>query len=333
MKRIALLMILFAALAACDKDELNPDNVLLGMGGDTWERTEFDDWLYEEFVLPYNIDVKYKWDPFEVNLKNNYAPVDEARARALMYAIKKVWIEPYEKKGGPDIIKRASPKRYVLVGSYEYSSTGQRTLGTAEGTNKITLFHVNTFDPSDAGSTKDRLKTVHHEYGHTLAATILFPEEWKSVGKEFYTGSWQSLSDAAALQAGFVSAYARANPDEDWAETISTILVEGREWFNKRVADAGEEGGARLRAKESILVGYLKSNWKIDLYETSPGAQDGLMDAVQEAIKKLEEESLKEQEAAAAAAANRELSGAGAQPLFYKSQLRATHGFLPIACY
>ena len=94
MKKIALLIALLAAAGACSKDDLNPDSILLGMGGDAWERTEFDDWIYEEFVVPYNIDVKYKWDPFELDLRYNYAPVDEEKAKMLMMAIKKVWIEP-----------------------------------------------------------------------------------------------------------------------------------------------------------------------------------------------------------------------------------------------
>lgn len=287
MKRIALLTALLVAMAACNKAELNPDNILLGMGGDTWERTEFDDWLYQEFVVPYNIDVKYKWDPFEVDLGNNYAPVEEAKAKALLIAIKKVWIEPYEKKGGSSIIKKVSPKRYVLVGSYEYTSTGGRTNGTAEGTNKITLFNVNTFNPSDPANVKSRVRTVHHEYGHTLAATIMFPEEWRNICKESYVSEWTSLTDAAAQANGFVSTYARASPDEDWAETLSLILVEGRGWFDQRVSGAGADGGEKLRAKESILVGYMKTNWGIDFYETSSGAQDGLVDAVQEAIETL----------------------------------------------
>jgi substrate import-associated zinc metallohydrolase lipoprotein len=291
MKKIALLMALLATAGACNKDDLNPDSILLGMGGDAWERTEFDDWLYEEFTIPYNIDVKYKWDPFEVNVLYNFAPVDEEKAKMLMTAAKKVWIEPYEKKGGPDIIKRASPKRYVLVGSLEYTSAGGATAGTAEGTNKITIFNVNTFDITNDVMIKDRMSTIHHEYGHTLAANILYPEEWKSISKDFYVGAtWSNsaMTDAAAMQGGFVSRYARANPDEDWAETISEILTNGREWFNKRVSDAGEDGGTMLRAKESILVGYMKTNWGIDFYETSTGAKDGLVDAVQEAIAELQ---------------------------------------------
>jgi substrate import-associated zinc metallohydrolase lipoprotein len=293
MKKIALLMALLATASACTNDDLNPDSVLLGMGGDVWERTEFDDWLYEEFVVPYNIDVKYKWDPFEVNVLNNYAPVEEEKAKMLMMAIKKVWIEPYEKKGGPDIIKRVSPKRYVLIGSLEYTSVGGATAGTAEGANKITIFNVNTFNLANDAIIKDRLSTVHHEYGHTLAANILYPEEWKSISKDSYTGSWSNsaMTDADAMQRGFVSRYARANPDEDWAETIAEILINGREWFNKRAADAGEEGGNMLRAKESILVNYMKTNFGIDFYETSTGAKDGLVDAVQEAIAKLQAEN------------------------------------------
>ncbi|MDR1342082.1 MAG: putative zinc-binding metallopeptidase [Prevotellaceae bacterium] len=290
MKRTGLLVALLVTMAACSKDTLNPNSLLVGMGGDTWERTELDDWLYQEFVEPYNIDVKYKWDPYEVNQRYNYTPVKEEKVKELMAAIKKVWIEPYEKLGGPEIIKKMSPKRYVLVGSFEYTESTQ-TNGTAEGTNKITLFNVNGFDVKNSDQIRGRMKTVHHEYGHTLSANMLYPDEWKTICSESYSGQWSSLGDGEAQAAGFVSQYARANPEEDWAETLSTILVYGRGWFDARVALAGTDGGEKLRKKEAIVLSYFKTNWGIDLYETYSGGKNGLMDTVQEAIEQLMEEN------------------------------------------
>jgi substrate import-associated zinc metallohydrolase lipoprotein len=284
MRKIGLLIALLATMVACSKDdELNPNSLLVGMGGDTWERTELDDWLYQEFVVPYNIDVKYKWDPYEVNVRYNYVPVDEVRVKELMSAIRKAWIEPYEKMGGPEIIKRMSPKRYVLVGSYEYTETSQ-TNGTAEGTNKITLFNVNGFDATNSDQVRRRMKTVHHEYAHTLSAAVSYPDEWKTICSESYAGQWSTLSDGEAQTAGFVSSYARANPEEDWAETLSMILVYGRGWFDARVGLAGATGSGLLRAKETIILNYMRANWGIELYETYQGGKNGLMDAVQEAI-------------------------------------------------
>ncbi|MDR1342551.1 MAG: putative zinc-binding metallopeptidase [Prevotellaceae bacterium] len=289
MKRIGLLVALLVTMAACREDELNPNSLLVGMGGDTWERTALDDWLYQEFVEPYNIDVKYKWDPYEVILRTDYIPVEEVKVKELMTAVKKVWIEPYEKRGGAEIIKKISPKRYVLVGSIEEAT------GRAEGTNKITLFNVNGFDVKNSDQIRERMKTVHHEYGHTLSANVLYPDEWKTICSESYTGigQWSASAntDELARAAGFVSRYARANPEEDWAETLSTILVNGRGWFDARVALAGTDGGEKLRKKEAIVLSYMKANWGIDLYETYSGGKNGLMDTVQEAIEQLMEEN------------------------------------------
>jgi substrate import-associated zinc metallohydrolase lipoprotein len=286
MKKIYLCIALVALLTACAKDELNPDAILLGMGGDTWERTELDDWLYQEFVLPYNIEVKYKWDPYELDLGKNYIPVDESKVKDLMNAAKKVWIGPYEEKGGGEFIKRLALRRIILIGSLQYSGTSA-TLGQAEGGNKIELFDVNTFNPNNPAIVRRVLKTAEHEFVHTLHQTVLYPSEWQSICKDSYTGSWNATPDAEFGPAGFVSKYSRANPSEDFAETISYILMYGRDAFDAYVTSVGAAGGAKLRAKEAIIQSYYKNIWNIDFYETYTGAKDGLVDATQEAISRL----------------------------------------------
>ncbi|MDR0729159.1 MAG: putative zinc-binding metallopeptidase [Prevotellaceae bacterium] len=286
MKRIFLCMAMTAMLVACTKEELNPDAKLLGMGGDTWERTELDDWLYHEFVVPYNMEIKYKWDPYELDLGKNYVPVDESRVKELMIAVKKVWIEPYESQAGSNFIKKLAPKRYVLVGSLQYNAT-TTTLGFAEGGNKIVILDVNSFNPKDPSIVRKILHTAEHEFVHTLHQTTLYPSEWQTICRESYTGSWQSTPDAEFGPAGFVSKYARANPDEDFAETISHIVVNGRQWFEDYMTSVGTDAAAKLRAKENIIIAYFKTIWNIDFYETYDGAGDGLVEMTQEAIARL----------------------------------------------
>jgi substrate import-associated zinc metallohydrolase lipoprotein len=268
---------------ACSKDDLTPDSILLGMGGDTWVKSELDEWLYQEFVIPYNMEIKYKWDPYEVNLQKMFVPVEESKVKDLMTAVKKIWVMPYENKAGSRFIKILAPKRYVLVGTPEYNGTSQ-TLGYAEGGNKITILDVNTFDKTSAANVRSRLKTVEHEFAHTLHQTVLYPEEFTTISYDAYTGNWNTTPDAEFPSYGFVSKYARANSDEDFAETVSYIIMNGRAAFNSYVASAGTIGGTRLRAKEAIIVNYFKQVWNIDFYETYAGAKDGLVDITQQAI-------------------------------------------------
>jgi substrate import-associated zinc metallohydrolase lipoprotein len=292
MKKIFFYITLVTLLTACTKDELDPDSVLLGMGGDQWERTELDDWLYHEFVVPYNMEIKYKWDPYELDLSKNYVPVKEEKVRELMTAVKKVWIESYAKAAGsPNIIKSLSPKRYVLIGSLEYDSNGTATLGNAEGENKIRLFDVNAFDITDEAMVRRVMGTVEHEFVHTLTAVVKYPEEWQTICKDDYDGNYRTMTDDPAVYAplGFVTRYAHSNPDEDIAETVKLIVLNGQAWFNDYVAFAGVVGGPRLRAKEAILVNYYKSNYNIDFYESAPGKKDGLVYITQEVIAKLHE--------------------------------------------
>ncbi|MDR1680747.1 MAG: putative zinc-binding metallopeptidase [Prevotellaceae bacterium] len=286
MKKILYIMVLTVTLLACAKEELNPDAILLGMGGDTWERTELDDWLHHEFVVPYNMEVKYKWDPYEFDLGHNFVPVDEPQVKILMTAIKKIWIEPYIEKAGETFIKRFAPKRYVLVGSFQYNG-GTITRGFAEGGNKIAILGVNTLDLNDKSIVRRVLRTVEHEFGHTLHQTVLYPTEWQTICRESYTGSWSSAPSSEFGPAGFVSEYARANPDEDFVETIAYILMYGREWFEDYMVSVGTDGAAKLRAKENIIVAYFKTIWGIDFYETYDGAGDGLVELTQAAIDRL----------------------------------------------
>jgi substrate import-associated zinc metallohydrolase lipoprotein len=279
-------------MTACAKDDIDPDSVLLGMGGDSWERTELDDWLYYEFVVPYNMEIKYKWDPYELDLDKNYVPVKEEKVKELMTAVKKVWIESYiAAAGSPNIIRTLSPKRYVLVGSLEYDSNGTATLGNAEGENKIRLFDVNAFDITDKAMVRRVMGTVEHEFVHTLTAVIKYPEEWETICRDDYDGNYRSTTDDPAVYGplGFVTQYARSNPDEDIAETVKLIVLNGQAWFNEYVTAAGADGGAKLRAKEAILVNYYRSNYNIDFYESAPGKKDGLVYITQEAIAKLNE--------------------------------------------
>jgi substrate import-associated zinc metallohydrolase lipoprotein len=287
------------SVSSCQKDDLSDLNSsILDLGGEDIAQNETDIWLYNNYVKPYNMEVKYKWDQFELALNRTLVPVYEEKVIPIMNMIKKTWIDPYEKVAGPTFIKKLSPKKFVLVGSPQYNS-GTITLGEAEGGRKIVMYRLNWFTESDVSLIRAIMKTVHHEFGHTMHQTIMYPEEFMYITPSAYTSSWNNVSDLEATKLGFISSYATANSDEDFVEMLSKIVVYGREAFEQRVALATSiyndpaqntgmtyDPGAALRQKEAILISYLKQVWGVDLYDPSPGVK-GLVTLVQEAINEI----------------------------------------------
>ena len=294
---LALALCCSFVMISCNKeDNLSMSTEIVGLGGETTEQNEIDEWLYENYVKPYNIEVKYKWDQFELDLTATLVPPKEEVVIPLMSAIKKIWIEPYEAVAGSTFIKNLCPKKYVLVGSPRYNSSGTITTGEAEGGRKITIFRVNWYENSDKELLQTMVKTVHHEFAHTMHQTTMFPEEYMNITPGVYTSSWNNVSADEAMRNGCISPYACANPDEDFVEMISRICVYGKANFDNYVAQASaiyadpaqNEGmtydpGVKLREKETIIVTYLKDVWGIDLYDPAPSVK-GLETLVQEAI-------------------------------------------------
>jgi substrate import-associated zinc metallohydrolase lipoprotein len=272
---LVLLLLCWGLLPACgDKEEdLNVD--LVGLGGDSWTPTALDNWLSDQYVSPYNIEVKYRFDRYEVALNRTLVPPKEVKVMQVMEAIKKTWIEPYEQQAGPTFIKKLSPKQFVLVGSPQYNTNGTITLGTAEGGRKVVLYRINDFDKADKAQVKEMLHTIHHEFGHILHQNIRYPQEFQRITPS-YTANWADFNLADARSRGYITEYARNNPDDDFVEMISIMLIEGRQNFDAIVNGAPESGRAALRQKEQMVVAYFKEAWQIDFYELQVRAQTAI---------------------------------------------------------
>ncbi|PSR55224.1 hypothetical protein AHMF7605_17770 [Adhaeribacter arboris] len=285
--KLFLLFFAISFLPACSEED-EPDAVLTGLGGETWTKGPLDNWLLENFVTPYNIEVKYRFDRYELALNKALTPPQEDKIIPTMETIKKTWIMPYEQVAGPNFIKRLSPKQFVLVGSPEYNTNGTITLGTAEGGRKIVLYLINYFDKANKPVVKEMLHTIHHEFGHILHQNILYPEEFKRITTS-YTASWNDFSLADARSRGYITEYARSNPDDDFVETLSLMLIEGRTNFNtivnsivvtdpndptKSIPNAAAQ--AALRQKEQVIVRYFKEAWNIDFYTLQASAETAI---------------------------------------------------------
>lgn len=252
-------------LCSCSKNNDNLDIDIVGLGGDTWPKDSIDNWIRDTLTKPYNIDVKYRWDAFELDLDKTLVPPSIDKVVPMMRIVKYGWIDSYQEEAGAEFIKTFCPKQYELVGSLAYNTNGTVTLGEAEAGRKVILYRVNQLNLKDTVFVKRVLKTIQHEFGHILHQNILYSADYPTITPG-YTSSWNTVTDAIARAAGFITPYAMAGPDEDFVEMISIMLTEGKAGYEAIVAAQTATAQALLRTKELIVVNYFKQNYNIDFY-------------------------------------------------------------------
>ena len=233
------------------------------------QRNEFDAWLLNNYVFPYNIDFKYKLEDKESDHDYNLVPAYYDKSIAMAKLVKYLWIDAYNEIMDNDrtFICTYGPKMIHLIGSPAYDE-GQITLGTAEGGLKVTLYNVNALDPQNPDIEVLNywyFKTMHHEFAHILHQTIEFPTEFYEISTGSYTGAgWVNVSDTKALQMGFITGYASTEVHEDFAETIANYVTHTEEWWEAKRKAAGESA-TYIDQKLDIARQYMKETWKIDL--------------------------------------------------------------------
>ncbi|MBC7828830.1 MAG: putative zinc-binding metallopeptidase [Chitinophagaceae bacterium] len=282
LNKLFLVSCVILVAASCKKSEdLNlPQPV--GLGGEVVARTAIDKWLLDSLTTPYNIAVKYRWDPWELNLDKTLTPPDESKIIAAMSALKRVWIDPYNAETGSNLfMKKYSPKQFVLVGSVEYNYNGTVLLGQAEGGNNIAYFDINqNFDRNAVTSIQRMIQTSHHEFGHILHQNVMYPQDYKfissNLGLPGFTATWFNVSQAQALAWGYITPYSMASSDEDFVEMIANMLMLGRTKFDEVVASTNATAQQSLRTKEQLVVTYLRQVWNIDFYSLQTRVQAAL---------------------------------------------------------
>ena len=271
MKKIILLIFVVTLSVSCNTEE---KVTISDLDTSTPVLTELDVWLRDNFVVPYNIDVQYEWDDDEVDFNRFLFPPKVERVKQAMEAVKTVWIDSYSQVGGEDFVKIIAPRSIILVGGENRNSNGSSTLGYAEGGKKIVFFNVDLTDYSDRDfdyrfSVTTFLNTIQHEYVHILNQTIPFDEPtYSQITPGHYTAQWQLFSDIDSRELGYITAYARANPSEDFAEMVSVMLSYGKTDYDALIEGiTSEEAKQNLRVKEAFVVEYYKKEFGIDLYE------------------------------------------------------------------
>lgn len=241
-----------------DQEELDPDSPTY----------QFDLWLNENFLVPYNLTFNYKMEDVGSDMDYNLVPSSLDQSKKLAQLIKYLWFDVYSTMVGEEFMKNYGPRIIHLIGSPAYSpSTGTIILGTAEGGLKITLYNCNSLDYTDPDMMNEYyFKTMHHEFSHILQQTKSYPKNFEQISAGNYSPmGWQYLTDEEAAQLGFVSTYLASEAREDFVEVIANYLVKSDDDWNALIELAGDDGSSIILEKLSICSDWLSEKWGIDI--------------------------------------------------------------------
>lgn len=264
---ILLAFVASFALMSCSDDDPSSESIFPTTSP---KRDAFDKWLLENYTFPYNVEMKYKMEDIESDMKYHLVPADSAKTAKLSIIMKYLWFDAYNEVVGPDFIKENMPRTIHFIGSPAYNSEGTMVLGTAEGGLKITLYMVNSLDDETLKDydtmNKYYFHTLHHEFTHILNQKIPYDQSYKLITESGYvSGDWYLIPDKTAHQAGFITPYAMVEPLEDFAEMLSGYVTKSQSEWNAILADAGTTGAASISAKLDIVRNYMQESWNVDI--------------------------------------------------------------------
>jgi substrate import-associated zinc metallohydrolase lipoprotein len=241
------------------------------------EQNEFDEWLVENYIEPYNIMFKYRMEKNESDFNYWLVPATYENSIKMAKLMKFLCFEPYDDiTGSKEFIKSYYPKMIHLVGSGAYRNNGTFVLGTAEGGLKITMYFVNEMRIEPAYLNEYYFKTMHHEFAHILNQTKPYSTDFNMIsGSEYVTDTWSDAwsSDAEAQKSGFISQYASSEAGEDFVELLSIYVTNTPEYWNNIIKNAGA-GADKINAKFEIVYNYMLNSWNIDLNELRDNIQE-----------------------------------------------------------
>ena len=206
---------------------------------------DFDVWLQENYLKPYNIRYIYRMDDRAITMSYNFVPAQYENARDLALLLKYLWFEPYDEVVGPDFLKANAPRVLHIIGSRALSGSNEMPT-LSEGGKKINLFNVNNYDISNFELLRSYFfATMHHEFVHLLHQKINYPREYNELTNEKYDSNWRDRGgtdhDGVVNSMGFVTKLASSTAREDFAEIIAQrITMSDEQWSD--VLDMGSKG-------------------------------------------------------------------------------------------
>ncbi len=272
---IALLALVLVGVSSCKQDELDPESIFKDKAAkENMYTEEFDQWLNEYFVKPYNCEFRYQLDDAAMDPNYNVVPVRLGMADTLAHLAQYLWYNVYDtvmhRVGVDSFLYNNGPRMIQIVGSSMINAAqGTEKLGYAEGGIKITLMKINKMNWNDMELLNEYIfKTMHHEFSHILHQKKLYPKDYESITPGDYdpTG-WQYMSNEEANTRGFVTNYARCSTHEDFVETIANFIVKDDKTWQKMIATAKDEGAGYINYKLEMVTNWLAEQWKISVYQ------------------------------------------------------------------
>lgn len=238
---------------------------------DMWDTTKIGKYIYENYTLPFNIRVIYRWEDNRQDMGKNLVPAKEEKIIPFLSMLKRVWMDPYveitKNTSEPDFLRIYVPKEILVTGSKAINSDGSVTLGFAESGRQIQLYDVNNLSVDHEDDFVMFFHTMHHEFAHILQQTNKdYDSEFRVLSKGGYTSSWMNTTNDLAREEGFITAYAKSGVDEDFVEMLSIMLVNSPDAWNylvNRIQDADARN--IIREKERIMVEWMRDVWEIDM--------------------------------------------------------------------
>lgn len=278
-KHIMPLALLAFGLTACDSDEIKSESVITV---DKYEQNEFDKWLEANYVNPYNISFKYRYEEIESDYNYYTVPADYDMSVKMAHLVKYLCLETYNEVAGVEFTRANFPKMFYLIGTWEYRNNGSFILGTAEGGRKILLAGINELD-SHLSSAEELnhfyIKTIHHEFVHILNQTRDYPSAFQTVTGASYVNDSQfdEPYNSHYLERGFITAYAQTEHREDFAEMVAMYVTNSEEWWDEQMKAADtmwaddlnqtQTGRELIEQKLDIVRAYMHDTWGIDIDE------------------------------------------------------------------
>ncbi|WP_316632724.1 substrate import-associated zinc metallohydrolase lipoprotein [uncultured Flavobacterium sp.] len=231
-------------------------------------QTTLDTWITTNYLNPYNINVQYKWNQNTVDNSRFLFPPLVEKVQPALQIVQKIWLDSYAAIGGADFVKKIAPREIVLIGGVNLNSVGTKTLGLAEGGQRVTLFETDYIEQKDRANVTQFIHTIQHEYIHILNQHKPFDEKsWAKITPVGYTADWYNYSIPVSNEIGFITSYARSNINEDFAETASVILITSKADYAAFLAGIKSPTALfALKAKEALVVKYFKDAFNMDFY-------------------------------------------------------------------
>lgn len=269
------------SMTSCDDDNKIESESVITV--DNYVMNDFDKWLEQNYVLPYNIAFKYRYEEIESDLNYYTVPAQMENSIKMANLVKYLCVETYDEVAGINFTRAYFPKMFFLIGEFEYRNNGTMVLGTAEGGRKILLMGINYLTDAmcqnvDALNTY-YIKTIHHEFTHILNQTRDYPTSFQEVtGSKYVSDSWsEDPFESVYLQRGFITDYAQMEAREDFAEMVSEYITHDADWWESQMeeADALYEddpdqtvtGRVLIEQKLDIVRSYMHDTWGIDIDE------------------------------------------------------------------